>query len=263
MGTYVDIGPVHTWYEARGQGEPLVLLHAGLDSNASWGGELEALAAHFRVVAPERRGHGHTPDVEGPLSYRVMAEDTAAFIESVLGGPVHLVGWSDGAILALMVALARPDLVRKLVLIGGALDVSAYASEWLQATRLSADSEVYQSFRAVYDVVSPDGPEHWPVVFSKMTTMWQSEPHIPLLDLGGIRARTLVMAGDDDLVSLDHTLALYRAIPEAELAVVPGTSHLAPLEKPELVNGLILDFLRLEPVQTLLPVRRAMAPART
>lgn len=263
MGTYVDIGPVHTWYEAQGHGEPLVLLHAGLDTNASWGGELQALAEHFRVVAPERRGHGHTPDVEGPLSYDVMAEDTTAFIDTVLGRPVHLVGWSDGAILALLVAMTRPDLVRKLVLIGSALDVSAYAREWLEATRLSADSEVYQPFRAVYDVVSPDGPDHWPIVFSKMMTMWRTEPHIPLADLGRIQARTLVMAGDDDLVSLDHTLALYRSIPDAELAILPGTSHLAPLEKPELVNRLILDFLRFDPAQTLLPVRRALAAAHT
>lgn len=262
MGTYVDIGPVHTWYEAQGHGDPLVMLHAGLDTNASWGGEIAALAEHFRVLAPERRGHGHTPDVEGPLTYRVMADDTAAFVETVIGGPVHLVGWSDGAILAMLLALARPELVRKLVLIGGAVDVSAYTPEWLEATRLAADSEVYQPFRAVYDVVSPDGPEHWPVVFSKMTSMWRTEPHISLSELRRIQARTLVMAGDDDLVSLEHTFAIYRAIPVAELAVVPGTSHLAPIEKPELVNGLILDFLRRDPVATVLPVRRAVAPAR-
>lgn len=261
MGTYVDIGPVHTWYEAQGHGDPLVMLHAGLDTNASWGGEIAALAEHFRVLAPERRGHGHTPDVEGPLTYRVMADDTAAFIETVIGGPVHLVGWSDGAILAMLLALARPELVRKLVLIGGAVDVSAYTPEWLEATRLAADSEVYQPFRAVYDVVSPDGPAHWPVVFSKMTSMWRTEPHISLSELRRIQARTLVMAGDDDLVSLEHTFAIYRAIPVAELAVVPGTSHLAPIEKPELVNGLILDFLRRDPVATVLPVRRAVAPA--
>lgn len=260
MGAYVDIGPVHMWYETRGQGEPLVLLHGGLDSNAAWGAEFDALAERFRVVAPERRGHGHTADVEGPLTYRVMAEDTVAFIESVIGSSVHLVGWSDGAILGMMVARSRPDLVRKLVLIGGAADPSAYVPEFMDATRLPADSEVYQPFRAIYGVVSPDGPDHWPIVFSKLTGMWQSEPHIPLSELGEIAARTLVMVGDDDLVSLEHTLELYRAIPDAELAVLPGTSHLAPLEKPDLVNRLLLDFLGAEAVPTLLPVRRAATP---
>lgn len=261
MGDYVDIGPVHMWYETHGKGEPLVLLHGGLDTNAAWGAQLGALAEHFRVVAPERRGHGHTPDVDGPITYQVMAEDTVAFIDEVIGSPVHLVGWSDGAILAIMVALSRPDLVRKLILIGGNADVSAYVPAFYEVARSAADSAVYEPFRAVYEAVSPDGAEHWPVVFDKVTALWKSEPHIPLDDLGKIRTRTLVMVGDDDLVTLEETAALYRAIPDAELAVVPGASHLAPLEKPDLVNLILLDFLQHDPVRTLVPVRRATAPA--
>lgn len=261
MGDYVDIGPVHMWYETRGEGEPLVLLHGGLDSNAAWVGQFDALAKHFRVVAPERRGHGHTPDVEGPISYQVMAEDTAAFIDKVVGSPVHLVGWSDGAILSIIVALMRPDLVRKLVLIGGDADVSAYVPEFLEATRLPADSDLYQPFRAIYEAVSPDGPDHWPVVFSKLTGLWQKEPHIPVTNLGDVRARTLVMTGDDDLIRLEHTVAMYRAIPDAELAVIPGASHLAPMEKPDLVNHILVEFLRMDAPPTLMPVRRAAAAA--
>jgi pimeloyl-ACP methyl ester carboxylesterase len=261
MGDYVDIGPVHMWYEVRGAGEPLVLLHGGLDTNASWGAQIDTLAKHFRVVAPERRGHGHTPDVDGPVSYGVMADDTAAFIDTVVGTPVYMVGWSDGAIVGLLIALRRPDLVRKLVLIGGNADVSAYVPQFYQAARLPADSEVYHPFRAVYDVVSPDGPDHWPVVFSKITAMWQTEPQIPLTDLEAIQARALVVVGDDDLITLEHTIALYRALRNAELAVVPGASHLSPMEKPDLVNHLLLEFLRQDPVPTLMPVRRAAAPA--
>lgn len=259
MGEHIDIGPVHTFYETKGHGDPVVLLHGGLDSNAGWGAEFDVLAEHFRVIAPERRGHGHTPDVEGPLTYSVMAEDMVGFIDEVVGGPVHLVGWSDGAIIAMLVALSRPDLVRKLVLIGAAADVSGYVPAFIEATKLPSDSEVYEPFRAIYGVMSPDGADHWPVVFEKLMTMWQTEPHIPVADLGGITARTLVMVGDDDLTTFEHTLELFRAIPDAELAVVPGTSHLAPLEKPETVNGLLLDFLQHDAVKTLLPVRRAVA----
>lgn len=261
MGDYVDIGPVHMWYEARGEGEPLLLLHPGLDTNASWGAEFDTLAKHFRVLAPERRGHGHTPDVTGPVSYRVMAEDIAGFIDQVVGEPVHLVGWSDGAIIGLLVALARPDLIRRLVLIGAATESTAYVPEFVEATQLPADSEAFQPFRVVYEVVSPDGKDHWPVVFSKLMHLWQTEPHIPPDDLAKLRARTLVMVGDDDLVRLEHTIALYRAIPNAELAVVPGTSHLAPLEKPDLVDRLLEDFLTLDAVPTVVPVRRVKAHA--
>ncbi len=259
MGSYVDIGPVHMWFETRGEGAPVVLMHGGLETNASWGAQLDALAGHFRVVAPERRGHGHTPDAEGPISYRRMAEDTERFIEEVVGGPVHLVGWSDGAVVSLLIALDRPDLVHRLVLIGGNVDRTGFVPEFQDAVELPSDSPVYQPFRAVYEAVSPDGPDHWPTVFAKLMRMWRTEPDIAWPDLARVRARTLVLVGDDDLVTLEHTIAMYRAMPRAELAVVPGASHLAPMEKPDLVNRIILDFLTLDPTPEVVPVRRATA----
>jgi pimeloyl-ACP methyl ester carboxylesterase len=194
--------------------------------------------------------------VDAPLSYREMADDTVAFVDAVVHEPVHLVGWGGGAVIGLIIALARPDLVRRLVLIGGSADASAYVPRFDEIVRQPADGTAYLPLRAVYSAVSPDGAEHWPMMFSKMTELWRSEPHVPLTELAGVQARTLLVVGDDDLVTLEHTMAMYRTIPHAELAVVPGTSHLAPMEKPDLVNHLLLDFLQLEPVRTLLPVRR-------
>ncbi len=257
MGDYVDIGGVHTWYETSGDGEPLLLLHGGLEANWSWAAQIPALSEHFRVVAPERRGHGNTPDVEGPLSYEVMASDLVGFMEVVVRESAHLVGWSDGGVVALLVAGSRPDLVRNLVVIGTNYDVSGYIPGFEQVLELPPDSPQFAPFRSGYEAASPDGPEHWPVVFSKTLEMWRKEPHISVEELGRIRARTLVVVGDDDICTFEHTVALYDAIPNAELAVIPGTSHLAPMEKPGLVNSLIVDFLRLEPVPTLMPVRRA------
>ncbi len=225
-------------------------------------GQLDALAGHFRVIAPERRGHGHTPDLDAPLTYQVMADDTVAFIDEVIGEPVHLLGWSGGVNLALMIALAQPHLVRKLVLISANADVSGCVPEFLEATRLPADSDLYQPFRALYEADSPDGAGHWPVIFSKVTNLWRTEPHIPLTDLAGIGKRTLVLAGDDDVITLEHTIGLSRAIPNAELAIIPGASHAAAMEKPELVNRLLLDFLCQDASPTLMPIRRAVAPAR-
>jgi pimeloyl-ACP methyl ester carboxylesterase len=92
--------------------------------------------------------------------------------------------------------------------------------------------------------------------------MVAAEPHIPVDDLRRIRARTLVIAGDDDLVRLDHTNELFQAIDDAELAVVPGASHFVAMEKPELVNRIILSFLRDDPAATMMPIRRAGAPER-
>lgn len=242
MSTYVDAAGLRTYYEDTGSGPPLVLLHGGLSTAESWAGQVPALAERHRVLVPERRGHGRTSDVDGPFTYAAMGEDTAAFLETVLDGPAHLVGWSDGAVVAALVAMERPDLVERLVLIGQYYDPSGRvpgADEMLAGSR----DYLEQMIRPVYDAVSPDGPEHLPVVLDKVLALWAVEPDIPLADLATIAAPTLVMQGDDDLVTVEHSAALVRALPAAQLAVVPGTSHALPMEKPDLVNRLILDFV--------------------
>jgi pimeloyl-ACP methyl ester carboxylesterase len=110
-----------------------------------------------------------------------------------------------------------------------------------------------------YAEVSPDGAEHFRVVATKVGEMAAKEPHIDIAELAKVQARTLVMTADDDLTTLEHTIAMYRALPNAELAVVPGTSHFLMQEKPHLVNALLLDFLTREPVQPVAPVSRAAA----
>jgi pimeloyl-ACP methyl ester carboxylesterase len=264
MGEYVDIGGVNTWYDEDGSGETLVLLHGGLCTNETWGAQTPVFAEHFHVVAPERRGHGHTADVRGPLSYSDMATDTIGFLDKVVGGPAHLVGWSDGGIVGLLVAIARPDLVRKLVAIGSNYDTTGVVPEVDDMfTSMEPDSPDMAMFRGLYEMHSPDGPEHWPVVFTKFVEMTQREPNIPVDELGRISAPTLVVAGDDDMVTLEHTVALYRAIPNSELAVVPGASHAVAIEKPELLNRIVLDFLEHDPAPTMLPIRRAPTGAET
>jgi pimeloyl-ACP methyl ester carboxylesterase len=109
----------------------------------------------------------------------------------------------------------------------------------------------------MYAEVSPDGPDHYAVVAEKLAAMHLVSPALTPEDLARISARTLFMVGDDDEVTLEHAIATYRAIPNAELAVVPGTSHGLLVEKPDLVNAMLLDFLTQEPVATLAPIRRS------
>ncbi|MFG2679685.1 alpha/beta fold hydrolase [Streptomyces sp. NPDC048392] len=261
MGDYADLAGVRTWYETEGDGEPLVLLHGGLCTNGTWGAQRADLAAAYRLFLPERRAHGHTPDVAGPLTYRDMADDTVAFVESVVGGPAHLVGWSDGGVVALLVAAARPDLVRRSVVIGANFRPAAESFvEPGMLDAMSPEGPDLAFFRELYEAVSPDGPEHWPVAAAKVLDMWRTQPALTTDELARVRAPTLVMVGDDDLVTLEHTSALYRAVPGAQLAVVPGASHLVPLEKSALVNRLILDHLAQGGVETMMPIRRAPAP---
>ncbi|HEY1511921.1 MAG TPA: alpha/beta hydrolase [Solirubrobacteraceae bacterium] len=254
MAEYVEIGGVRTWYDERGRGEPLVLLHpggAGVDARA-WGPNLPALAERFKVFTPERRAHGRTPDVDGPITYELMANDTIAFLEAVVGEPVHLAGCSDGATVALLVALRRPDLVRKLVLIAGVF----HRDGWAPGV-VDPDNVPPEFLARLYGEVSPDGAEHYPVVVEKLAQMHAGGPTLTAAEVTEVRRRTLVMVGDDDEVRLEHAIELYRSLPDGELAVVPGTSHGLLVEKPTLCNAVLINFLEEDPVPTMAPIRRA------
>jgi pimeloyl-ACP methyl ester carboxylesterase len=255
MGDYVTQGPARTWYERHGDGDPLVLLHGGMVDARWFEPNLGPLAERFTVYTPELRGHGHTADVEGPITFQAMADDMVAFLEQAVGRPADVLGHSLGAFVWLLVALQRPDLVNRLVLISGGFSKDGEAvpdAPW--------DVDLIEQFLGpAYAEVSPDGAAHFRVVATKIGELAKNEPYLPVTELAKIRNRTLLMLGDDDIVTLDHLVEMYEAMPNAELAVVPGTSHFLTQEKPELVNRLVLDFLTLDPVPTVAPVRRAPA----
>jgi pimeloyl-ACP methyl ester carboxylesterase len=235
----------------HGAGDPLVLLHPGLVDARAFGPNLAVWSARFHTCNPERRGHGHTPDVEGPLTFEQMAQDTIAFIDTVVGRPTRLLGVSDGAIVALLTAVRRPDLVARLVVIAG----PAHHQGWLPEA-IDPANQAPQFMHTAYGEVSPDGIDHYPVVLQKMAETHLVEPTLSDADLATIACRTLVMVGDDDEVRLDHASDVYRALPDAGLAIVPGTSHGFLVEKPDLCNRIILDFLDNGPAPTLAPIRR-------
>ncbi|WP_405163522.1 alpha/beta hydrolase [Nocardia sp. NBC_01499] len=254
MANDVLLGDVRTWYDETGDGEPVLLLHGGFVDSRSFEPAVDGLAEHFRVFRMDRRGHGRTPDVAGPISYDLMAQDTIAFLDTVVGGAAHLVGYSDGAIVALIVAIRRPDLVRKLVSISANFHRDGVLPGVLDGF---AHEEPMRRLAARYGEVSPDGEEHFGVVAEKVLRMARAEPTMTVEELGGIASRTLVIAADDDAMSLEHTIALYRAIPDSELAIVPGTSHLLVVEKPVEVYRLVGIFLTTDASRTWQPIRRA------
>jgi pimeloyl-ACP methyl ester carboxylesterase len=150
------------------------------------------------------------------------------------------------------VARERPDLVRKLVFMGSVVNHEGYRREWdLALVDLSLEA-MPSMFEQMYAAVSPDGPDHFGVIFDKLKSTWQAEPSMQLDELSRVAAPTLVLAADDDVVTIEHAAAMQRALPDAQLAVVPGTSHTLPMEKPELVNRLIVDFLASEQAAKML-----------
>jgi pimeloyl-ACP methyl ester carboxylesterase len=239
---YIEVAGQRVWHEVSGEGDPLVLLHGGFVGAASFFAQTSALAeGGYRVHVPERRGHAHTPDVEGPLSYSVMADDMIAYLAQEVGAPAHLVGWSDGAVVALLVAQRRPDLVARMVLIGQYYNSAGRVSGGELVEYLDSPDAI-TFLRRGYDPISPDGPDHFPVVHKKMLHMIATEPEIELDTLAGIAVPTLILQGDRDEVTIEHSVAVVAALPDARLAVLPGT-HTLPLEQPALVNQLILAFL--------------------
>lgn len=126
---------------------------------------------------------------------------------------------------------------------------------------IDPDNEPPEFLARLYGEVSPDGAEHYPVIVAKLAKMHTEEPTLAAGDLNDVTPRTLVMVGDDDEVTLEHAIAMYRGLPDAELMVVPGTSHGLLVEKPALCNTVIVEFLTTDPVATMAPIRRA-SPGR-
>ena len=198
-----------------------MLLHPGLADSRAFEEYVPELARHFHVFRPDRRGHGRTPDVKGPITYGQMALDTIAFLERVVGGPAYLLGHSDGAPVALLAALERPELVRKLVFSCGVFHHEGWAPG-----AIDLDDETLAFFADYWGAIAPDGPEHFAVVTAKLDRMHREEPTLTVTDLAGYPGPALVMVGDrDDEIPIEHTLALRDGLPDAQLAVLPGAGH--------------------------------------
>jgi pimeloyl-ACP methyl ester carboxylesterase len=256
---YIDVHGHQTWLTVSGEHEQTVLLlHGGFSESDSMLGTIGGpLGARYRVAAFDRRGHGRTADTPEPFHYESMADETVAVLEH-LGGPAHIVGYSDGGITGLLVALRRPDLVDRLVLIGTDFHHEG-VRELNPPEEGDDDNDTAFAFLAqTYAERSPDGADHFEEVTAKTFTMFRSEPTLTVDDLGRVEVPTLVLVGDDDLVELPHTVELYESIPEAQLAVVPAASHLLPIEQPEETARIILRYLAAPlPPGTMLPSRRA------
>jgi len=242
-GESVNVNGLKTYYEVHGEGEPLLLMHGGFCTVETFARQTPEFAKHYRVFVPERRGHGRTPDVDGPITYEAMADDTIGLMAALGIESAHLVGYSDGGNTALVLALRRPDLVRKMVCMGANFHYNGMAPVAVQVMEHATPDNFYPWLINKYTELSPNGPEHLPVVFEKIMRMWREEPALTTDDLARIEAPTLVLVGDRDWVAPEHSVELFQSIPGAQLCVVPGATHGAPFEKAPLVNQIVLDFL--------------------
>jgi len=215
---------------------------------------LAASMAEERVVLVDRAGHGRTPDTDGAWHFDDMALDVADAVDTLNAGPVHVVGWSDGAIVGLALALLRPELVRSLVFGGAPFAVDGWHDGVLD------DGDPPSFMRDAYDEVSPDPPGHWDVVVAKSRALHAAEPDVPVERLAGLRVPVLILCGDDDEVRLDHLATMLQALRDGELAVVPRSTHGLIVEKPELVAALVRAFHAEDKSDGVAPRRRSRQP---
>ncbi|MFT3906923.1 MAG: alpha/beta hydrolase [Steroidobacteraceae bacterium] len=237
--------PMH--YQLYGHGTPLLLLHGGGNTIAgSFSHQLAYFAAEHLIIAPEQVGQGKTPDTDQEWSYVAMAEQTVALLDQLKIPQVDVVGWSDGGIVGLLIASRYPERVRHLVVSGANTIPGATAlTPDAMAGDASYDPSTDRDGRAAYTRTSADPPEHFPVFARKLHKLWDTQPlagELGAEQLARIRAPTLVMAGDHDMINLEHTIGIYRAIPGARLMIVPGTGHDTLVSRPDWLNPIIAEF---------------------
>lgn len=252
MPSYIDLRGHQVYsYQYPGDGDVVLLLHGGLSHTASFDYTILPAIIGKRAFGYDRSGHGYTADRDGSFHFEFQYQEAIAYLEDVVKEPAHIIGYSDGAIIGLMVAMRRPDLVKSLVSLGGAFHFKGTLPglEW--------DGNIPESEQAEYAQMSPDLPATQFDKWRKSFQMWTTEPEFVAADLKKIQCPVLVIAGDDDVIDHHHTVEMFESIANARLAIVPGASHRVNKEKPEFLQTLICDFLNdLSYPKTTMPQRR-------
>ena len=233
-------------------GEPVVLLHGGLSNTENWERQiLPAVEKTHQPFAYDRTAHGRTKIRDGFMHFDFQVDEFIAYIEKVVKKPVHVIGWSDGGNIGLLASIKRPDLIKSLVGIG--MNYTYKGGISFDLNNVSVSDEEKASFAKM----SKQDPELLITIIRKAFKVWSSEPKLKLKDLAKVKCPVLILAADDEPFTSELTFKMYEAIPNARLAVMPGTSHALVKEKPKLMHAIIKDFYKsLDFPITKMPNRR-------
>jgi pimeloyl-ACP methyl ester carboxylesterase len=238
-----EIRGIRMYYETYGAGSPLLLIHGGAGNGMQFEKQIPAFAPHHQVILPDCRAQGRTTDRPGPLTYHDMAEDMIALLDHLKLSQVDVMGWSDGGIIGIDMAIHHPDRVRHLVTFGANFSPDGLNPEDVKWNQTATADSFGPGMRLIWTRLNPE-PKHYEEAMNKILEMWRTEPRFTMAQLHSIRAKTLICAGEHDLIRPAHTKALAQAIPGATMWIVPDASHGAMLERPEVVNPRVLKFLK-------------------
>jgi pimeloyl-ACP methyl ester carboxylesterase len=236
---FAPVNGIKVWYAMFGRGEPVVLLHGGLANANYWGHQVRALQRHYQVIVMDSRGHGRSSRNQEPYGYDLMASDVVALLDHLKIRKTAIVGWSDGAIIGLDIAMKHPERVSRLFAFAANSDPSGVAD--------IASSDVFNAYIAraggEYKRLSPT-PNEYKSFVAEITKMWESQPKWTGSDLAAIKVPTWIVDGDhDEAIKRENTEFMAANIPGAGLLIQPEVSHFSFLQDPEQFSDDVLHFL--------------------
>lgn len=249
VGKYAEVNGIKVYYEIYGEGEPLLLLHGNGGSIESFIYQIPELAKHFKVIAVDSRAQGRTTDADKEITYALMASDMAGLIDKLNLGKVNVVGWSDGGNIGLEMAYAYPEKVLKVVACGANYTHENFIAPPDSAVMDKDDplvkktSELLKRSTTSIQRLSPD-TLRIPLIKKKLGDLMEKYPNFTPAQLKTIKVPFLIIAGDHDLINLNHTISLFTSLPKAELFIVPHATHVVLIENPELINSEVIRFLK-------------------
>lgn len=251
---YASINGLELYYEIHGEGEPLVVLHGAYMTIETMGALIPELAKTRQVIAVETQGHGHTLDIDQPLSYEQMADDVAGLLTHLNIVETDVFGYSMGGGTALQLAVRHPEHVRKLIVASG-----SYKTEGIYPEVLAGlDSVTPEMFAGTPFEDAAARPEDFPELVRKLVDLDATPQAWPTEDMRGITSPALLIIGDADIIRPEHTVELFRllgggvpgdltGLPKARLAVLPGTTHITVMNRTAWLLPMINEFLDAAP----------------
>ena len=255
VGNRVRVNGMQMYYEVSGSGDPLVVLHGAYMNIPTMGAIIPRLARTHKVYAVELQGHGRTTDIDRPITYPNMADDVAAFMNAVGLTKADVFGYSMGAEVGLQLAIRHPAKVNKLVAASVAYDVEGWQPVFKDfIPQMTVEMILEMPFAKEYPKLAAN-PKGFPELARKLIAL-EKEPMAWEKDVKALKTPVLIIAGDADVATLEHSVALFRLLgggvmgdmgkplPASRLAVLPATSHTAVITQVDLLHGLIEPFLK-------------------
>ncbi|KAB2710575.1 alpha/beta fold hydrolase [Brucella intermedia] len=226
--TFAEVNGIEMYYRIVGKGSPILLIPGGLSDQHVWDAQLPILARHHMVIVADSRGQGRSTRTKDPITYGLMADDYVALLDFLRIDRVDLVGWSDGGIIGLDIAMRYPERLKSL---------------FAQAANVTPDGNTgYAEARAEGKPI----PElrHYESIDREIHALWANEPNYTGEELSDIRVRTAIVIGDHDTaISREHTEFIASQIPGAQLIILPDAGHGVPVENPRLYAHTVLRFI--------------------